>query len=364
MEEIKERVQVLLDETQRAKQQLNLEDKTKRLNELELAMSAPGFWDEPEKAQKLAQEAGFLRDLTATWQRHEQDLSDLLELSQMSEDDPTTYSELKNHLQNLEKQHSELRLQLFLSGPYDTHAAILSIHAGTGGVDAQDFAEMLERMFLRFCEQSGWKTTLQDRSLGEEAGIKSAAYLVEGPFAYGYLKHEAGVHRLVRLSPFNSKGSRETSFALIEVTPEIEEAELEIKEEDLKWDVFRSGGSGGQSVNTTDSAVRVTHLPTGLVVTCQNERSQLQNRQSALKTLKSKLVALQEQHHLAALSELKGEHVQTSWGNQIRSYVLHPYQMVKDHRTGYETSQTDKVLDGDLQGFIEASFFAAPSPKG
>ena len=357
MQELHDRLLEIQEETQKSLLHLDLPQKKARLQVFEDEMSAPGFWDNTDSAQKTSREAGLLRNTIESWEKIAKDAQDLAELSEMIDpaSDPQSAQQLENDLAILETTLRQLRTQLYLSGPFDSKDAIVSVHAGTGGVDAQDFAEMLLRMYLRFCEKRGWKASRPDISSAEEAGIKSASFKVEGDFAYGYLKHENGVHRLVRMSPFNSKGTRETSFALVEVTPEIEETEVEIKEEDLHWDVFRSGGSGGQSVNTTDSAVRVTHKPTGIVMICQNERSQLQNRQSALKQLKSKLVALAEKHHLSAIRDIRGEHVQHSWGNQIRSYVIHPYQMVKDHRTNHETSQVDAVLDGDLDAFIEAS---------
>jgi peptide chain release factor 2 len=320
-------------------------------------MSTEGFWDNQEHAQKISRDAGHLRSTIEAWEKLAHDVKDLMELTEMIDPavDPDSFKQLQEDVTEAEKTHDKLNIELYLSGQHDKQDAVLSFHAGTGGTDAQDFAEMLERMYLRYCEKRDWKTEQLDHTVGDEAGIKSASYKVSGPFAYGYLKHENGVHRLVRLSPFNSGNTRETSFALVEVTPDIDESAVEVKEEDLKWDVFRSGGAGGQSVNTADSAVRLTHVPSGLVVTCQNERSQLQNKQQALKMLKSKLIALQEKHHLETIQEIRGEHTQHSWGNQIRSYVLHPYQMVKDHRTDCETSKVDEVLDGALDEFIEAS---------
>lgn len=266
------------------------------------------------------------------------------------------FEEILKNTQKLELNFGKASLDLYLSGEYDSENAILSIHAGTGGVDAQDFAEILMRMYLRYGEKEGYKTEILDKSNSEEAGIKSVSIKFSGELAYGYLKNEDGVHRLVRLSPFNTKNSRETSFVLVEVLPEIEDdSEININESDLKIDTYRAQGAGGQHVNTTDSAVRITHLPTGLVTQCQTERSQLQNREHALKMLKAKLVQIQEEQHLESINDIKGDFKQGSWGNQIRSYVMQPYQMVKDHRTNHETSQIDKMLDGDLvQEFIEA----------
>jgi len=357
MQEIKERLALLQSETKKSIENLDLPKKKEELKELESQMSAEGFWQDNSEAVVLSQKAGDLKNTIEAWEKLEQDIQDLIELTEMIDPatDPDSFAQLQKDTDQAEKTHDHLNIELYLSGSYDKSSAIISFHAGTGGKDAQDFAEMLERMYLRFCEKRDWKTTQLDHTPAEEAGIKSASYHVQGPFAYGYLKHENGVHRLVRLSPFNSGNTRETSFALVEITPDIEESALEVNEEDLKWDVFKSGGAGGQSVNTADSAVRLTHKPTNLVVTCQNERSQLQNKQQALKLLKSKLIALQEKHHLETINEIRGEHTQHSWGNQIRSYVLHPYQMVKDHRTDHECNKVDDVLDGDLDEFIEAS---------
>ncbi len=356
MQEIKDRLTLLQDEVKKSLEHLGLPAKKSKLASLEQDMAAPDFWGDQGRAQRISKEAGLLRETIESWEKLEHDVESLLELNEMVDSsDKDTVIQLEKDTTESEKLHNRLNIELYLSGPYDAKDAILSFHAGTGGVDAQDFAEMLMRMYLRYCETRGWKTTQLDLSPAEEAGIKSASFRVEGAYAYGYLKHEHGVHRLVRLSPFNAKQSRETSFAMVEVVPELEEVELEIKDDDLEWDFFRAGGAGGQNVNKTSTAARVTHIPSGLSVACQTERSQVQNRENALKTLKTKLLALQEQNQLATIAEIRGDHVQHSWGNQIRSYVLQPYQMVKDHRTDCETSQVDKVLNGELDEFIEAS---------
>lgn len=280
---------------------------------------------------------------------------DLQELLTMMEEDSPEMTELKVDYQNLEKAHQKAHVELVLSGIYDKNNAILVLSAGTGGVDAQDWTEMLLRMYLRYAEEKGWQVSITEKTVASEAGIKSATLEVKGMMAYGFLKAEHGVHRLVRLSPFNAKNLRQTSFALVEVLPVIEEdQDIEINEKDLRIDTFRSSGAGGQHVNTTDSAVRITHLPTNLVVTCQTERSQIQNRAHAMAVLKGRLTQKMLEEQKDKIDELKGGYKEAAWGNQIRSYVFQPYTMVKDHRTGAETSQVQKVMDGDLDLFVEA----------
>jgi peptide chain release factor 2 len=315
-------------------------------------MMRPDFWNDTTKAQAISQQQAKLERRLVPWRNLEQEIRDLAELIPL--DDGTLEGDLNLQLDDLIIRFANLKEELKLSGPYDDYDAILSIHAGAGGTDAQDWAQMLLRMYVRYAEKSGWKVATVEESAGEEAGIKSVTIEVEGEFAYGKLKGEHGVHRLVRLSPFNAE-SRETSFAKVEIMPKVDKPEsLEIDDKELKIDVYRSGGHGGQSVNTTDSAVRITHLPTGIVVAIQNERSQLQNRETAMTILRSRLVQLQMEQHAEKISELKGPNEQAAWGNQIRSYVLHPYKQVKDLRSRYETSDVEAVLGGDLEPFVNA----------
>ncbi len=302
----------------------------------------------------MSKQAADLRAEINAWRGFQQRVADALELAQM--EDESLREELTAEVEALEKEGERKAFYAMLSGPYDADDAILAIHAGAGGTDSQDWAEMLMRMYLRWAEKHGYQTEILDMTEGEEAGIKSVTIAVNGRYAYGYLRAEKGVHRLVRLSPFDSAHRRHTSFALVEVLPQIatDSPEVEINPADLKIDVYKSAGAGGQNVQKNATAVRITHLPTGIVVSCQNERSQLQNRENALRVLKARLLELKLQEQAEKISELKGEYTKAEWGSQIRSYVLHPYQMVKDHRTGYEVGNTQAVLDGDLDGFMEA----------
>jgi len=314
----------------------------------------PGFWDNQEKAQQASKQYEDLRSDIASWQGLSDEVNDLFGLAKEVEDGDELELEIREKLAQLQEQFNQLEFQVLFAGPYDKEGAVLSIHAGTGGVDAQDWAEILMRMYLRFCETHDFKVRIIDRSAGNEAGIKSVVLEISGRWVYGWLKSENGVHRLVRISPFDAENMRHTSFALVEVLPDLENNnEIELKDDDLRIDVMRAGGHGGQSVNTTDSAVRITHLPTKIVVKCQNERSQLQNRKTALKILKAKLLKYDEGQEDKKIQEIKGEYRQAEWGNQARSYVMQPYQLVKDHRTDYETQEIDKVLNGDLDNFVE-----------
>jgi len=313
------------------------------------------FWNNIDYAQKVMKEKKAMEDTINTHGGLKTTLSDIEELIElaMMEEEVSMVDEIQGMFDNLKDSLETLRIKTLLNGKYDNCGAIISIHAGTGGVDAMDWASMLLRMYTRWCDKKGYSVKMIDLQDDTEAGIKSATLIVEGENAYGYLKNEKGVHRLVRISPFNAAGKRQTSFAQLEVIPEIEEdISVEIDPEDLRIDTYRSSGAGGQHVNKTDSAIRITHLPTNIVVTCQNERSQHQNKDMAMKILMSKLAELKEQEHKENLKELKGDYSMNTWGSQIRSYVFQPYTMVKDHRTGAETANVGAVMDGDLDYFI------------
>lgn len=315
-----------------------------------------GFWEDADQAKKIMQQQNHLKRTIDEFNEAEESLNEVegfLDLLSHEEDELTL--EVDALFERLKKKIERMSLANKLTGLYDDHSAILMIHAGTGGTDAQDWAKILLRMYVRWGEAQGYSVTTLDLQTAQEAGIKSAALLFEGPHAYGYLKSEKGVHRLVRISPFNANGKRQTSFASVDIMPELEDvADIEINPTELKIDTYRSSGAGGQHVNTTDSAVRITHLPTGLVVQCQNQRSQIMNRETAMKMLLGKLVELKEREHKEKISDLAGDYSQIAWGSQIRSYVLHPYQLVKDHRTNYETAAVSAVLDGELSSFIES----------
>lgn len=340
------------DEIATAYEQLAIDAKAKQLQTLDDELAVPEVWNNPSGAQAKSKQQAALSAMVQPWQTIRAQVEDMFEL--MSLGDDSLRNEFEGQIEALEKEFAERKKELLFSGKYDDHNAIIRISAGVGGTDAQDFAEMLERMYLRWAEKSGMAATTVERSAGEEAGIKTSVIEIAGPYVYGRLRSENGVHRLVRLSPFNSDNLRQTSFALVEVLPQIETPdEVQLDDKDLKIDVYRAGGHGGQSVNTTDSAVRVTHIPTGLVVAIQNERSQLQNKETAMKILRSKLAQLQIEQHAESIAELRaGE--SANWGSQIRNYVLHPYTLVKDTRTKYEEKDPQAVLDGKIDGFVDA----------
>ncbi len=336
---------------------LDIDTQITELHALETEMQAGDFWSDQENAKKVSQRHEELRNEIATWSRMKEEIGELISLSHDLETSPDEEmkSEVQKKIGELDQEFEKLEFYLLLSGKHDKGNAIVAIHAGSGGTEAQDWAEMLSRMVLRYVEQKGWRTTILDESRAQEAGIKSLVFRVEGRYAYGHLKSEHGTHRLVRISPFDAESMRHTSFALIEVVPEIEnDADFEIDPKELRIDTFMSGGKGGQSVNTTYSAVRIVHVPTGVTVQCQNERSQLQNKETALKILKSKLQKMKDEEEEKERLELRGEYKSAEWGNQIRSYVLHPYKMVKDIRTRHETKDPDRVLNGNIDDFVEA----------
>jgi peptide chain release factor 2 len=332
MEELIERAKILLSK-------INLEQKSVRIRQIEAQSMDPDFWKDSTNATKLMKEMAALQ----------KEVEDAGKLAQYIDSKTTT---------GLETLLSQMEVYLYLSGPYDRKNAIITIHAGQGGSDAADWASMLLRMYVRYFERKGWNVEVLDETAGEEAGIKNVSLAVDGEFVYGYLKGEQGTHRLVRLSPFNADKLRHTSFALVEVLPEIDSSDIEIKEDDLEWNFYRASSHGGQNVQKVSSAVRLKHKPTGITVSCQTERYQAQNRENALKLLKAKLWARQQEKRNSEEKKLKGEYKPASWGNQIRSYVLHPYQMVKDLRTQVETGNTQSVLDGDIDIFIDAELKA------
>lgn len=353
MDDIKKRVESLKVGIEDALHRLDIAKNQTNLKKLQEASKQPDFWTDNQRAQNVMKEIARLEAKINPWQGLYQIAKDAQEL--LATNDESLLREVEKQVVEAETSFESLKQQLKFSGPYDDLDAIVAIHAGAGGTDAQDWAQMLLRMYTRYGEKANFKTTLIEETPGEEAGIKSVTLEMAGPFAYGKLKGEHGVHRLVRLSPYNADNLRQTSFAKVEVLPKIDKPEIiEIDDKDLKIDVYRSSGKGGQSVNTTDSAVRITHVPTGIVVAIQNERSQLQNKETAMTILRSKLAHLQLEQHLENLAELKGPNEQAAWGNQIRSYVLHPYKQVKDLRTRHETSDAEGVLGGDLEDFVDA----------
>lgn len=320
---------------------------------LEEEAQKPDLWDNNERAQKIMIRQSDLRQEIESYEKIKKRAEDTLELLEIS--DESMQDELGREVEKIEQDVDRLELNTLLSGKYDRGNALLAIHAGAGGTDSQDWAAMLERMYLRWAERHGYETDILDRTEGEEAGIKSVTISVDGILAYGYMRPEKGVHRLVRLSPFDAAHRRHTSFALIEVLPEMGDlAEVNVPADDIKLDVYKSSGAGGQNVQKNSTAVRLTHLPTGLVVTCQNERSLVQNKENAMRVLKARLLEMKQEEQEEKISELRGEYTKAEWGSQIRSYVLHPYQLVKDHRTDFEMGNTQAVLDGELDPFIEA----------
>ncbi len=353
MEDLTSRLAALSAGIQTAIGRLNIVALGQELTALQAQAATPTFWDNPSAAQETMKQISRLERRVQPWQQLQTTVGDLQELAMLN--DASLQADITAQFTAAEQTYDALKEHLKFGGTYDDFDAILSIHAGAGGTDAQDWAAMLLRMYVRWAESEGFDVQMIEESSGDEAGIKSVTFEIAGDFAYGRLKGEHGVHRLVRLSPFNADSLRQTSFAKVELMPKIDQPErLEIDEKDLKIDVYRSGGKGGQSVNTTDSAVRITHLPTNLVVAIQNERSQLQNKETAMTILRGRLAQLQIEQHAESLRELKGPNEQAAWGNQIRSYVLHPYKQVKDLRTRHESSDPDAVLDGKLNEFIDA----------
>ena len=356
-EEQKLRLEGMKPELDDLKDALKLDSVKKEVEALENQAAEAGFWDDIENSQKILQKTSQLKAKIEKYNNLYSLYDDTLTLIELADEegDLSLLEEVTNGVEAFESKLEEQRLETLLTGEYDSKNAILTFHAGAGGTEAQDWNEMLVRMYTHWGERHGFSVKMIDFLDGDEAGLKSAVLLIEGQNAYGYLKSENGVHRLVRISPFDSSGRRHTSFASLEVMPEIDgDTNIDIKEEDLKVDTYRSGGAGGQHVNKTESAIRITHLPTGIVVACQNERSQHQNREVALKMLKSKLIEIKEREHLDKIEDIKGVQKEIAWGSQIRSYVFMPYTLAKDHRTGFESGNIGAVMDGDLDGFINA----------
>jgi peptide chain release factor 2 len=352
MQPLVKRLDSLRQSIASAYEQLAIDDKAKQLTAVEAELASPEIWNNPSYAQEKSKQAAALQSMVEPWHILRSQADDIRELMELGDD--SLSREFDTQLAALESELAERKKELLFNGQYDDHNAIIRLSAGAGGTDAQDWTEMLERMYLRWAEKDGMQTTIVERSAADEAGIKSSVIEIAGPYAYGKLRSENGVHRLVRLSPFNSDNLRQTSFALVDVLPQITTPEeVAIDDKELKIDVYRAGGHGGQSVNTTDSAVRVTHIPTGIVVAIQNERSQLQNKETAMKILRSKLAQLQLEQHAENISDLQASE-SASWGSQIRNYVLHPYTMVKDTRTKHEDRDASGVLDGKIDGFIDA----------
>ncbi len=357
LEEMRLALVAMEPELRDLKEAIGYDGLARKVAELEEKAAQPGFWDNVEASQKTLQITKQCKDRIERYDSMCAECEDALVLTEMAaeENDDSMLEEIKASIDHLQAQIEEMRLSTLLTGEYDGQNAIITFHPGAGGTEAQDWAQMLYRMYTRWAERHGFGYKILDYLDGDEAGLKSASLLIEGVNAYGFLKSENGVHRLVRVSPFDASGRRQTSFASLEVMPEIDDTiEVDIRPEDIKMDVFRSSGAGGQHINKTSSAVRLTHLPTGIVVSCQTERSQFQNRDNCMKMLRSKLIQIKTQEHLDKIEDIKGVQNVIAWGSQIRSYVFMPYTMVKDHRSGYETSNVNAVMDGDLDGFINA----------
>lgn len=352
MDELKKRLERLTGDFCGVYEKLEIADKTEKVTELEAKVAEPEIWNDVKKATEMNQELARLQEEVRPWELLKTQIADMGELIEMADDEMK--AEIEEQIEAMENEYEKLKKVLRFQGSYDDSDAIVRITSGAGGTEAMDWAGMLERMYLRYFEKKGWKATCLERVKGEEAGVKTAVYEVVGAHVYGYLKSEHGVHRLVRLSPFNADHLRQTSFALVEILPVIKaDTDVVIDEKDLRIDVYHAGGHGGQGVNTTDSAVRITHLPTNTVVAIQNERSQRQNKEKAMEILRGKLVRMQLEQHASSLADLRaGE--SAGWGQQIRNYVLQPYKLVKDTRTGYESKEPDKVLDGEIEDFIDA----------
>ncbi len=357
LDQMKFELQGFEETLREVKESLDLEGKTKRIEELEMEMEAPGFWDDPESSNRKMKELKNLKDTKELCEKLETQYTDILTLIEMGqeEEDPELVGEIRGELDDFTAELEDLRITTLLSGEYDKDNAILKLNAGAGGTESCDWCGMLYRMYTRWAEKKGFSVEVLDYLDGEEAGIKSVTFQVNGENAFGYLKSEKGVHRLVRISPFNAQGKRQTSFVSLDVMPDIEEdLDIEINPDDLRIDTYRSSGAGGQHINKTSSAIRITHIPTGVVVQCQNERSQFQNKDKAMQMLKAKLYMLKQEANAEKLSDIRGEVKDIAWGNQIRSYVLQPYKLVKDLRTNQEVANADGVLDGGLDPFINA----------
>ena len=357
LDQMKQELQTYEEPLVEVRESLELDSKEKRIEELEREMEAPGFWDEPERSNKLMKDLKSLKDIVSggnALKTQYEDIETLIEMAYEAEDEEMV-AEIRSELDSFIEAFETIRISTLLSDEYDKCNAILKLNAGAGGTESCDWASMLYRMYTRWAEKRGFSVEVLDYLDGEEAGIKSVTFQVNGENAYGYLKSEKGVHRLVRISPFNAQGKRQTSFVSLDVMPDIEEdLDVDINEDDLRIDTYRSSGAGGQHINKTSSAIRITHIPTGIVVQCQNERSQFQNKDKAMQMLKAKLYLLKKEANAEKLSDIRGEVKEIGWGNQIRSYVMQPYTMVKDHRTGFESGNVDSVMDGGLDGFINA----------